>query len=162
MIADEWRATPLNNVFSWAALLIVTACAVLWVQRPSRRAWWQVALLVFASLCALWMWRLVPLGCIAAAPLLAGALQEHLASRREAMSKQAERRGTASWAQPCWWPLVLHVRDLCGERRSAATPGDLGSIDRALADLPPRTVVLNDFGISGWLLWAHPESGTGG
>jgi hypothetical protein len=36
-------------------------------------------------------------------------------------------------------------------------PGAQRPIDRALADLPDRTVILDDFGMSGWLLWAHPN-----
>ncbi len=91
MIADEWRATPLNNVFSWAAMLEILACASVWALRPRGRAWWEVALLGFATVCTLWMWRLVPLGCIAGAPLLAGALQDLLGARRESFTS-GERR----------------------------------------------------------------------
>ena len=155
MIADEWRPTPLNNVFSWTALLMLVLCAALWVLRPRRRALWQVALLCFAAGCVLWMWRLVPLGCIAVAPLLAGALQEHLGALREPFSR-VERRSLligpalllAVGAAICATPVGSDAQHY---------PGDLGPIDGVLADLPPHTVVLNDFGISGWMLWAHPQ-----
>jgi hypothetical protein len=155
MIADEWRATPLNNVFSCAALMIVLACAVLWARRPSRRPWWQLALLGFAALCTLWMWRLVPLGCIAAAPLLAGALQEHVGARREPFVK-GERRALAMGSAG----LLALGAVVCATPAGAtaqAYPGPMGSIDHALARLPDGTVVLDDFGISGWLLWTHPQ-----
>ncbi|QGN56697.1 hypothetical protein [Nostocoides sp. HKS02] len=33
----------------------------------------------------------------------------------------------------------------------------MGAIDRALSTVPPKSVVMDDFGISGWLLWSHPE-----
>ena len=33
----------------------------------------------------------------------------------------------------------------------------MGPVDGALAKLPGHSVVLDDFGISGWLLWAHPD-----
>jgi hypothetical protein len=155
MIADEWRATPLNNVYSWAALSMVLACAVLWTLRPARRPLWQVALLGFAAVATLWMWRLVPLGCIAAAPLLGGALQEHLSARREPVTA-TERR----------WLLVGTAALLAVAAAVAASPlgtsaqrypGDMGSIDQALDSLPRHAVVLDDFGISGWLLREHPE-----
>jgi hypothetical protein len=155
LMADEWRATPLNNVFSWAALLMVMGCAALWALRPCRRPWWQLSLLGFAGLCTLWMWRLVPLGTIAAAPLLAGALQEHLGARRESFSR-SERRSLAFGTA-----LLLTLGAVVCATPVGATaqgyPGRMVAIDRALARLPQRTVVLNDFGISGWLLWAHPD-----
>jgi hypothetical protein len=154
MIAEEWRATPLNNVFSWAALTMVAGTAVLWAVRPARRPWWQLALLGFGAACVLWMWRLVPLGCIAVAPLLAGALQESIASRREPVGPR-ERRS-----------LVVGVVALLAVAAVAATgptastaqryPGGLRPVDAALADLPAGTVVMADFGISGWLLHEHP------
>jgi hypothetical protein len=101
------------------------------------------------------MWRLVPLGCIAAAPLLGGALQEHLSARREPVTA-TERR----------WLLVGTAALLAVAAAVAASPlgtsaqrypGDMGSIDQALDSLPRHAVVLDDFGISGWLLREHPE-----
>jgi hypothetical protein len=155
MIADEWRATPLNNVYSWAALIAVTACAVLWTVHPRRRAWWQLSLLGFAALCTLWMWRLVPLGCIAAAPLLAGAVQDSMSSRREAFTLRERSWLTAGFAAllAVGAPVSLSPHGASAQ----AYPGRMDSIDRALDALPAGTVVLDDFGISGWLLHEHPD-----
>jgi hypothetical protein len=155
MMADEWRATPLNNAFSWAALLMLIACAVLWALKPARHPWWQFCLLGFAAFCTLWMWRLVPLGTIAAAPLLAAALQEHLAARREPFVK-AERRALVLGCAL----LLIAGAAVCATPVGAAAqayPGGLTPISSALARLPAGTVVLDDFGISGWLLWSHPD-----
>jgi hypothetical protein len=155
MIADEWRATPLNNVFSWSALLAVVSCAVLWSLRPARRPLWQLALLGFAAVATLWMWRLVPLGCIAAAPLLAGALQEHLTARREPVTA-TERRGLLVGTAAL---LTIAAAVAASPLGTSAQryPGSMRPIDQALDSLPAGTVVLDDFGISGWLLREHPE-----
>ena len=154
-IAEEWRATPLNNVFSWAALCMVTACAVLWVVKPRTRPWWHIALLGFAGFCVLWMWRLVPLGCIAAAPLLADGLQSLTTARRERFTRP-ELRALAVGVVA----LLLLGATLCATpmgNEAQRYPGRLDAVDKELDTLPAGTVVLNDFGISGWILWRHPN-----
>jgi hypothetical protein len=155
MIAEEWRPTPLNNVFSWAALVELLLVVVIWSLRPARRPWWQLALLGFAALATLWMWRLVPLGVIAASPLLAGALQETLSARREGFSR-GERR---TLVLGCVALLAVGGLVCASPRGSGAArePGPMGQVGTALTALPARTVVLDDFGISGWLSWAHPD-----
>jgi hypothetical protein len=155
MIADEWRATPLNNVFSWSALLAVISCAVLWSLRPTRRHWWQLALLAFAAACTLWMWRLVPLGAIAAAPLLAAALQEHLATRRESFGR-GERRGLLI-STALLLAVAAAVSATPRGTNAQHFPGPMVAVDGALRSLPADTVVLDDFGVSGWLLREHPD-----
>jgi hypothetical protein len=154
MIAEEWRATPLNNVFSWAALAMVAGTALLWVVRPARRSWWRLALLAFGAACVLWMWRLVPLGVIAIAPLLAGALQESILSPGERVSGR-ERRALVVGVGS-----LLAVAAIVAASPAGATaqryPGPVHAVETALAGLPERTVVMVDFGISGWLLHQHP------
>jgi hypothetical protein len=153
-IAEEWRATPLNNVFAWATLLQLLLCVVLWSVRPRRRPLWQFVLLGFATFCALWMWRLVPLGSIAIAPMVAASLQDILTARRESFSR-LERRGVALF---CAGLLALGALVAAGRGDDAQVyPLDMGRVDTALSELPDGTVVFDDFGISGWLLWAHPE-----
>jgi hypothetical protein len=155
MIAEEWRPTPLNNIFSVTAVAMIVACAVLWATRPDRRPWWQIGLLAFAAATTLWMWRLVPLGAIAAAPLLAGAIEDLLPAQREPVT----RRERLSLPSGCIVLAVAAALLSAGPLGSTASryPGDMGPIDRALDSLPRSTVVFDDFGVSGWLLWAHPD-----
>jgi hypothetical protein len=155
MIAEEWRATPFNNIFSVTAVAMVVACAVLWAARPEPRPWWQIGLLAFAAGTTLWMWRLVPLGTIAAAPLLAGAIEDRLSAAREPVTRR-ERMALLSGF------LVLAVAAgalSAGQLGATASryPSGMTPINQALESVPPSTVVLDDFGISGWLLWAHPD-----
>jgi MFS family permease len=154
LIADEWKATPLNNVFAWAALGQVALCVVVWAVRPRRRPLWQYALLGFSLFCVLWMWRLVPLGSIAAAPLVASVLQDLVGARRESFSR-GERR-TLAVAMAALLAVGAVVGATAGAR-AAAYPGSMQAFDHQLDQLPAGSVVLDDFGVSGWMLWAHPD-----
>jgi hypothetical protein len=155
MIAEEWRATPFNNVFSVTAVAMIVACAVLWATRPEPRPWWQIGMLAFAAATTLWMWRLVPIGTITAAPMLAGALQDRLSADREPVT----RRERLSLLSGCLVLAVSAAALSAGQLGASASryPSGMTTINRALDFLPPSTVVLDDFGISGWLLWAHPD-----
>jgi hypothetical protein len=155
MVADEWRPTPFNNVFSIAALAMVLLCAVLWATRPRPREPWQIAALAFGALATLWMWRLVPLGAIAVAPLLAQSIQERLSAARERVTR-SERRALTGAATGLALAALLVSSGPLGAVASRYPEG-VAPVDRALSELPPGTVVMDDFGISGWLLWAHPE-----
>jgi hypothetical protein len=153
-IAEEWRATPLNNVFAWAALAQLLVCVVAWARGRRRPRLWELALLAFAAFCTLWMWRLVPLGSIAVTPLVAAAFQSGLTARRERWTA-GERRGLLAF---CTGALVVGgVASAALGGTAAAYPAGMGPVDAALGKLPPHSVVLDDFGISGWLLWAHPD-----
>ena len=154
-IAEEWRATPLNNVFAYVTLGMLVLTAVLWARRPEARPLWQYALLALAVGMALWMWRLVPLACILVAPLFASALQAALGRPAEPRGRRERRLVVVAGVVAA----LLAAATAAGPKGAAAQnfPGQLDAISSRLDDLPPGTVVLNDFGISGWLLWKHPQ-----
>ncbi|WP_406831799.1 hypothetical protein ABEG17_02990 [Pedococcus sp. KACC 23699] len=154
-IAEEWRATPLNNVFAFATLGLFLVTALLWVRRPQARPPWQYAVLALGLGMALWMWRLVPLACILGAPLFASALQH-------ALGRPAELRGRREWRVVALAGLVaalVAAGTAAGPKGAAAQtyPGRMDGVSARLDALPAGTVVLNDFGVSGWLLWEHPD-----
>ena len=154
-IAEEWRATPFNNVFAYVTLGMLVTTALLWLRRPASRPLWQYVVLALATGMGLWMWRLVPLACVLAAPLFASALQDVLGRAIEPGGRRERRAVVVAGVLA----VVLAGAVAAGPKGAAAQtyPGRIGAIGSHLADLPDGTVVLNDFGISGWLLWAHPE-----
>jgi hypothetical protein len=154
-LAEEWRATPVNNVFALAALAMGIGTALLWLLARHRPQPWESAQLLLSLALTLVMWRLVPLGAILAAPLLAAALQEVIGRPREGWTRHERRAVAASWTLA----LVLAAGIASGPGSAAAQqfPGDVGAVDSALAELPDGTVVLDDFALSGWLLWRHPS-----
>lgn len=154
-IAEEWRATPFNNVFAYVTLGMLVATALLWLRRPAARPLWQYVVLALAIGMGLWMWRLVPLACVLAAPLFASALQDVL-------GRAAEPGGRREWravAAAGLLAMLFAGAAAAGPKGATAQayPGRIDVISSHLAELPAGTVVLNDFGISGWLLWAHPD-----
>jgi hypothetical protein len=100
------------------------------------------------------MWRLVPLGSIAAAPLVAEVLQDIVGARREASTRRERRSLLVSLAGLLAFGAVVAT---ASGASSAAYPGSMKAFDRPLAQLPAGSVVLDDFGVSGWILWAHPD-----
>ena len=114
-----------------------------------------MVVLAFAGFCTLWMWRLVPLGSIAAAPMFATALEQRLPLGREAFDS-AERRQVACGTILAGTMAVLLCATDIGTN-AARYPGTMTEIETALRVAPAKSVVYTDFGISGWLLWRHPE-----
>lgn len=154
-IAEEWAATPLSNAFSITTMTAILATVVCWVMRPARRPLWQYAWLALAGALTLYMWRLVPLGAILAAPLLASALQSVMTGAREAVRRR-ERIGLLGAAGAAVAVAALVCAGPAGPR-AFGYPLGMTRIDRALGAAPAHTVVMADFGVSGWLLWTHPE-----
>lgn len=154
-IADEWKVTPLDNPFAIAACLELGVVAVMWALRPQRRSWRDLAHFAFACGCVLWMWRLVPIGAIVAAPLLAAALHDAIGVDAEPLTRSGRRLLVSSLGA-----LLAVAAVYAGTPQGASAqhfPGPMGRIDVALDRLPSHTVVLDDFAISGWLLWRHTD-----
>ncbi|GAB3434460.1 hypothetical protein GCM10027517_02540 [Phycicoccus ginsengisoli] len=154
-VAEEWAATPVTNVFAVVAVGAIVLTAVLWLLRPARRPSWQYAWLALAAALVLAMWRLVPLGAILAAPLLTAALQEGMSGVRERITGREVRWLSGGLVATVAAAAVVAA----GPQGTAAFvyPAGMGGVDRALDAVPRGSTVMVDFGVSGWLLWAHPE-----
>ena len=153
-IAEEWRATPLNNIFSISAMAMVVGTALLWLWTRRRPPVWKAVLLVTAMGLVLVMWRLVPMGSIVAAPLLADALGA-VGHRPEARTRTERKVVATTWAGFVLLAAALALSP-AGER-AQQFPGNLAGVDRALDALPAGTAVLDDFALSGWLINQHPD-----
>lgn len=154
-VAEEWRPTPFNNVFTWAAAFALLVVVIVWARHPTTRPWWQVAMLAFAAFCTFWMWRLVPLGAVCVAPLFAGALGTTMTGRSREPATRGERRSLLAVSAGLL-VLAAVVCALPSAQTRSLFPQDPASIDHALDQVPAGSVVLNDFAASGWLLWRHP------
>lgn len=154
-VADEWKATPVTNSFALMALALVLLTVVCWLVRPGRRPTWQYAWLALGSVLVLAMWRLVPLGVVLVAPLAAGAVQSVLTGTREPFSHRERRSLVAVVAAG----LAVAALVCAGPQGTAAFtyPGGMRDIDASLGRAPAGSVVMVDFGVSGWLLWRHPD-----
>ena len=154
-VADEWKATPVTNSFALMALALILLTAVCWLARPTRRPAWQYAWLALGAVLVLAMWRLVPLGVVLVAPLAAGAVQSVLTGARESFGTRERRSLVAAVAGS----LAVAARVCAGPQGTAAFtyPGGMRDIAASLGRAPAGSVVMVDFGVSGWLLWRHPD-----
>jgi hypothetical protein len=152
-VVKEWQFPPLTVAAVQVAWLLFLA-AVVAVSRHRRPALWELAHLLFAAGCLLWMWRLVPLAVIAVAPL-AAAVRDRL--RREAAAQADPRAPRAMAAVVTLVAVAALLPALARGDDSSRYPAAMNRADAALDCLPRGTVVFNSFGLGGWLLWRHPD-----
>jgi len=148
---NEWQPTDARNFFAIVTLAMIALALLQWIRVGSTRPWWQIALMGVAVVCTLAMFRTIALGAIIATPLLASALQE----QRRHEATPLSLRGTSAWVGLVAAAAIVAV-PLAGAvaQRPSGWPEGLRS---QLAAIPAKTVVLNDFGAGGWLLWAEPH-----
>ena len=87
----EWQPTSAQDACAATVLLSISVVAVTWMRSPTKPAWWQVAHLVLASALTLSMSRLIAVGAVLVAPLLAEALQQHRGVPVEQLTPRARR-----------------------------------------------------------------------
>jgi hypothetical protein len=147
----EWQPTDVRDRFALITLGMIALVLLSWVRSRTPRPWWQIALAGAAVAFTLAMGRTVPLGAIIATPLLASCLQEQRGSRATAPT----RRATSAWAGLVAAAAIIAV-PLAGTLAQSPS-GWPERLRPQLAALPARTVVLNEFDVGGWLLWAEPH-----
>ncbi len=147
----EWQPTNVRDLFAGVTLVMIALATLPWIRSTSPRPWWQIALAGSAVVLTLAMGRTVPLGAIIATPLLAASLQE----QRGHSPAPLTRRGTTAWLALVTAAAIAAV-PIAGAlaQRPSGWPERLRP---PLAAIPAKTVVLNDFTVGGWLLWAEPR-----
>jgi hypothetical protein len=153
-VADEWKATPVTNPYALAAVALVVLTALFLLLRPQRRPGWWYAWLGTGAVLVLGMWRLVPLGVILVAPIATAATQALVTGVRERVSGR-ERSALVGATVAALAVAALVCAGPQGPR-AFAYPGAMPAIDAGLSRAPAHSVVMVDFGVSGWLLWSHP------
>jgi hypothetical protein len=151
LFVQEWQPTDPRNFFAAVTLGMIALALLPWIRGTSARPWWQIALAGTAVICTLAMFRTVAVGSIIAVPLLASALQE----QRGHTAKPLSRRGTTAW-----FALVVAAAIVAAPIAAAVAQRPSGwpeGLRPQLAALPSKTIVLNDFAVGGWLLWAEPR-----
>lgn len=165
MIA-EWGPTDFRSLPSLAVAAMVAAIIVLWARR-GRVSWLRVGLLLLAGGWALLVARMVSLGAVALAPLLAEALGASIGSTRAAPlgpSPAAPARGRALRRMPRWERVGLVVAAVgylvalgVAAPQVATSPDDVPTaLAPRLAALPVGSAVLLQDGIGGWMEWRVP------
>jgi len=145
----EWAPPSIHDLSPAATAVMIAAVALTWA-RGRQVAWSHIGLLLVATCWALLSARTVTLGAAMTAPLLAGALQSLLPGRALGMSRP-EVAALGGGVVACMAAVTLLLPG------STGTPANVpNALNASLERLPPHTVIFNDFGLGGWLLWRHP------
>jgi len=147
---QEWQPTSARNPFALITLAMIALVVLTWVRSRSVPPTWQIALAGMAFVATLIMFRTVAIGAVIAAPLVATTLQQQRSRPPESMTRQAVFT---------WLGLSVAAALIAIPMAGAMAQNPYGVPDRLrpqLAALPAKTVVLDQFAISGWLLWAEP------
>jgi hypothetical protein len=160
MIA-EWGPTDFRSVPSLAVALMLATIVVLWARR-GRVSWLRVALLLLAGGWTLLVARMVSLGAVVLAPLLAEAIGQVVAQPRS--SAAGAQDGPTRQKMPRWERATLLVTAFgylttlaIAAPQVATDPADVPSaLAPRLAALPTSSTVLVEDGIGGWMEWRVP------
>ncbi|MGV3562463.1 MAG: hypothetical protein ACO1ON_04210 [Nocardioides sp.] len=145
----EWAAPDFTSGNGVALMLLATPALLVWLRRGAD--WPTVLFLGLGLGLALYSNRTMPLAAVTLAPLTAAALQSLITAPR----RPAGRREPALALGAAVAALVVLAVLV---PRTADTPPDQPAwVDRALGALPTGTVVLNDWGDGGLVMWAHPQ-----
>jgi hypothetical protein len=147
----EWGPPSLRQPgFDFFVLLVATV-VVIWARSRTRVPWLHVLLLLLGLGLALMYSRTVAVGAAVVAPVAAVAVQSVLPTDPEPRTRRETGLTLGLTA------LALLVAALVVPT-SAATPAwGPNDLDAQIAALPAGTVVCNDYGIGGWLIWKHPN-----
>ena len=148
---EEWQASSVRQPTTLCVLLMLAAVVVVMLRSPARLPWWQVALLTLGAGYTLLMARTVAVGAVLAAPLLAESLQR----LRGSLTPPPRRRSRCGLA--LLLAGVLVVAALLAPVMAGAPTGVPKGLSPALSRLEPGTIVLDDQGQSGWLLFSQPD-----
>ncbi len=145
----EWAAPDFTSANGAALMLLAVPALLVWLRRGAD--WPTVLFLGLGLGLALYSNRSMPLAAVTLAPLAAAALQslvpqpQRPTSRRELPLALGAAAGT------------LVVLALVVPHTADEPPTQPSWVDRELGALPAGTVVLNDWGDGGLVMWAHPQ-----
>ncbi len=148
---QEWMAPSIKQPGFAFFVGMVAVVVLVWARSRDKVSWTDVLLLVLGTGLALLYARTVAVGAAVVAPVAAVTLQGLLPTDPEPLERR-EVRFTLGLTT-----LGLVVAAVVVAVRAVAPGSGATGLDPAIAKLPAGTVVCNDYGIGGWLIWSHPN-----
>jgi hypothetical protein len=146
----EWGPTSFRTVPAFVVALMVAALVVLWT-RGGAVPWTHLLLLLTGAGWALLVVRMVPLGAVVLAPLLASAIQAASPVVRRPPTRTATGFVVAAAA------AYLVVLALVVPRTADTPAGVPTRFEPRLSALPAGSTVLVEDGTGSWIEWAAPQ-----
>ncbi|NUR82120.1 MAG: hypothetical protein HOQ21_17035 [Dermatophilaceae bacterium] len=148
---DEWRAPSLTDVYFVAFLVLAVATLLTWSRERRRTPVTEILLVGLAIGFSLLSVRTIAVGAAIIAPMAAMAIARVARLPREPIARR-EVVLTLGLAA-----AGLAVAGLLAPSRAAQPGWGPNDLDRQIAALPAGTVLCNDYGSGGWLIWKHPN-----
>jgi hypothetical protein len=145
----EWQSPTFRSLFSICFLIMAAVLLVRLLRRPGPASWTEVLLVLLAGGWALYTTRTVVVAAMILVPLVARALQELLGERQPAT--RTEVSVVLGSAVACLAVLAVAVPHTAN--KPPPDPEWFGAVDA----LPAGTVVLDDWGRGGYLMWRFPD-----
>lgn len=146
---SEWGEPDFTSAQGAAVVLLGASGLLVFLRRGTD---WPTALMLGLGLgLALYSTRTLPLAAVTLMPVAAAAFQSLIGSAPTPIGRRAAGVGLASAL------LGLAILALVVPRTADEAPVRAEWVDDELDALPPGTVVLNDWGDGGYVMWAHPQ-----
>lgn len=148
---EEWMPPSVRQPGFLAFLVLAATVVLVWARSRRPVRWTEVLLAGLAIGLALLYARTVALGAAVIAPVAAATVQTLLPPDREPVSRRETRLTVGLTA------LGLVLAAVVLPARAAVPTWGASDLDARLSTLPAGTVVCNDYGVGGWLIWRHPN-----
>jgi len=147
----EWRSPALTDIAFIAFLVSAAVTLLIWSRERRRTPWTEILLVGLAVGFALLYVRTVAVGAAMLAPMTAMAIARVARLPREPLHRREVALTVGLTAS------ALAVAAFLAPARGAQPEWGPNDLDRQLAALPAATVLCNDYGSGGWLIWKHPN-----
>lgn len=147
---EEWMPPSLRSPGFVAFLALAGVVVLVWARSRQRVRWTDLLVVGLAVGLALLYTRTVAVGAAVLAPVAAATIQTLLPPDREPVTRREVGLTLGLTA------LGLVVAAAVLPVRAAVPTWGAADLDARLSALPSGTVVCNDYGVGGWLVWRHP------
>jgi hypothetical protein len=147
----EWQPTSIRDPYAILTLAMLVVVLLGWIRSRAVPPWWQISFATLALASTLTMTRMIAVGAVLAAPLLAQALQEYVGTVVRPFTHRATLR---------WLTLVTAAALIAIPLSGAIARSPVGvpeALRPQLSAIPAGTVILCEDDKTGWLLWAEPH-----
>lgn len=147
----EWRSPALTDTAFVAFLVSAAVVLLIWSRERRRTPWTEILLVGLAVGFALLYVRTIAVGAAIVAPVTALSLARVVGLPREPVARREVALTLGLTAS------ALAVAGFLAPSRGALPEWGPNDLDRQIAALPSGTVLCNDYGSGGWLIWKHPN-----
>jgi hypothetical protein len=147
----EWRSPSLTDVAFVALLVLAAVTLLIWSRERRRTPWTELLLVGLAIGFSLLYVRTIAVGAAIIAPMAAMAIARVVQLPREPIARREVVLTLGLTA------AALAVAGLLAPAKGAQPDWGPNDLDRQIAALPSGTVLCNDYGSGGWLIWKHPN-----